>query len=243
MMSVILFSVLRLLLWLVLCSVGIFVCLKLYRNTNKEDHREKGKVIQMIIKTYAIVQCIAWPSLLTLAWTLVVNVTVCNVIPRFVIPYAISLCRFLWLVLRGYVGLHSMIVAIARCCFIVYDGQISRLTIKTVRRLFMGCSIGIPVFLALLAEATVPAIQMWGSHLMPLYIDSYENTSNPRFDFLTENVKAASQQSILYTTVKNNLPSSLIYWMALFCKSMNVIILTNIVEAFIYLHIYVYCMR
>ena len=242
-------------LHVIFCSVGIVVCLKLYKNVKKEDHQERGKVIQMIIKTYAIVQCIFWPFFLVLVCILRASKLFFNVIPTIVTSYAIGWLRFLFTIVRIYVGLHSMIIAIARCCFIVYDVQISRLGIQTVRRLFMSCSIGIPVFLALLREATSPRMKMFYmyAYSMPEYNESYENNYNQsldflnedfnKLDFLNEDFNKSSQQSIVYTFVTDNLPSSLIYWMALFCNSMIAIIFTNIVEGFVYWHTYVFCKR
>ena len=68
---------------LFLSSVGIIVGMKFYKNVSKEDHQENGKLIQRIIKTYAIVQCITWPSIMAFALTIYVNSTVLKVISPF----------------------------------------------------------------------------------------------------------------------------------------------------------------
>ena len=46
---------------LVIVPLGIVICRKLYIDTKNEEHKEKGKVIQRIMKTYCVVQCGLWP--------------------------------------------------------------------------------------------------------------------------------------------------------------------------------------
>ena len=53
-------------LCLVISFTGILIGYKLYHNINDEDFRQKGKVIQRILKSYCIVQCISWPFILIL---------------------------------------------------------------------------------------------------------------------------------------------------------------------------------
>ena len=50
---------------IVLLSVGVIVGLRLYKNIKNEKHQEQGKVIQKIMKTYTIIQCVAWPLIMT----------------------------------------------------------------------------------------------------------------------------------------------------------------------------------
>ena len=53
--------------------IGITIGRKFYQNVQKEDHQERGKVIQRIMKTYAMVQCIMWPVIGILALAFYVN--------------------------------------------------------------------------------------------------------------------------------------------------------------------------
>ena len=48
---------------IILSGVGVILNTKLYKNVKNETRQEKGKVIQRIMKTYAIVQTIAWPCI------------------------------------------------------------------------------------------------------------------------------------------------------------------------------------
>ena len=43
--------------FLTIMPIGIIVNRKLYHNIKNEVHRENGKVIQRILKTYSLVQC------------------------------------------------------------------------------------------------------------------------------------------------------------------------------------------
>ena len=52
---------------------GIIISKKLYKNVREEVHQERGKVIQRIMKTYSLVQCVGWPLMMITAWLLYVN--------------------------------------------------------------------------------------------------------------------------------------------------------------------------
>ena len=53
-------------LCLFIITIGIAIACKVYRNINEQEFRDKGKAIQRIIKTYALVQCVSWPLVLVL---------------------------------------------------------------------------------------------------------------------------------------------------------------------------------
>ena len=46
---------------LFIVPLGLAICRKLYIDTKNEEHKEKGKVIQRIMKTYCLIQCGVWP--------------------------------------------------------------------------------------------------------------------------------------------------------------------------------------
>ena len=47
----------------IVLPLGLFVCKNLYDKMKNEEHRDKGKVIQTIIKNHCLIQMIAWPTL------------------------------------------------------------------------------------------------------------------------------------------------------------------------------------
>ena len=57
-MAISIFLILFGLLWTI---AGMTVCKKLYDKVRNEDHQERGKVIQRIMKTYAMAQLLSWP--------------------------------------------------------------------------------------------------------------------------------------------------------------------------------------
>ena len=59
MMNYILIS--HIVVFITVMPLGIFIHRKLYNNINNEKHRESGKVIQRILKTYSIIQCTLAP--------------------------------------------------------------------------------------------------------------------------------------------------------------------------------------
>ena len=62
--TIVIMCVFYILICLVVIPLGIGIGIKLYNKVKDEEHNEKGKVIQKIIKTYSIVQCVAWPLIL-----------------------------------------------------------------------------------------------------------------------------------------------------------------------------------
>ena len=85
---------------LIVIPLIILVNKRLYTNIKNEERQEKGKVIQFIIKTYALVQCIGWPCLF-IAYGLI------KLIQLFSIDYLSiksfgSIYRFLYTLLRDY---------------------------------------------------------------------------------------------------------------------------------------------
>ena len=62
-MAISIFLILFGLLWTI---AGMTVCKKLYDKVRNEDHQERGKVIQRIMKTYAMAQLLSWPKMLKL---------------------------------------------------------------------------------------------------------------------------------------------------------------------------------
>ena len=242
MLDAISLSILELFVGLFLSSVGIIVGRKLYKNVSKEDHKENGKVIQRLLKTYAIAQCIAWPSLMAFSWIIYVNATVIKVIPPFWVLHAISTGRGLYILLRTYVGFNSMIIAIGRYCFIVFETQTSRFRIKTIRYLFISCSVGIPIFLTLANEATIPIERPYIAIFMPQYNDTYQSNVNHSI-WVIEKSTIEAHQSILYSIVNHYVPTTITYGVGVFCKPMTAVIFSNVVEGFIYIHTFVYSIR
>ena len=231
-------DVLYLPFYLFVAALGITVNKKLYNNVKNEDHREQGKVIQRLIKTYSIAQCIGWPSLMCCRGVLYMNKSFLKVIPSSLVLYAITLLAFLTILFRVYIAINSLVVAIGRYLFTVFETQALDFGIKRIRQLLIGCSIGVPLFVAILHDATFPLEYHWMSRFMPEYNQSCQNTekiSGSCIGVTAEN----NHQSPLYTIVNEHFASAVVYGMHLTMIIIVVVIISNIPEGFIYAHTFI----
>ena len=105
----------------ILVTFGLLAGIRLYKNLKNEKHQEQGKVIQRIMKTYTAVQCVAWPVIMVCMGLLRIN----KVFIKFLTPglerHAICMLRSLGNLFRCYIGFNSLVIAICRYCFIVFD--------------------------------------------------------------------------------------------------------------------------
>ena len=139
-----------------LSILAVLVNYKLYKNIKNEEHQDKGKVIQYIIKVYSLVQCFAWPFLLICCGLLYVFIAVLDVIEPTAANYLISGLRFSYILVRDYLSFHSLIVAISRYTFIVLSDQSERFGILKLRHWFIRSSMAVPLVLAVLYNITHP---------------------------------------------------------------------------------------
>ena len=131
----------------------IFVNKRLYSNISNEEHLEKGKVIQYLVKTYALVQCVGWP-IIVLAYGAIKFISHFSL--SLPVKSLVSIFRFLYTLLRDFVQFHSLIVAIARYTFIVYDASATIFGINRLRKIFIATSIGVPLLSSAIYEVSVP---------------------------------------------------------------------------------------
>ena len=205
----------------ILLTLGVLVGIRLYKNLKNEKPQEQGKVIQRIMKTYTVVQCVAWPALTICMGLLRIN----KVFIKFLTPSlernVIRIFRSLCNLFRCYIGFNSLIIAICRYCFIVFDQTTRSFGIGKARKMFLCGSFGIPLCVAVLFEATAPMNQGWIA--LSTAEDSYES---PIFDL-----------------ANSLLPNFVTDGIAFFCMSMLGIIFSNVGEGIIYLHIHIYGRR
>ena len=128
---------------------GIAIGKKFYDNVRKEEHQERGKVIQKIMKTYALVQCIGWPIVMILAWLLYINKFVLTILQHDITRQAMISLRFGYTMFRVYVGFNSLIIAICRYSFIIHEDQVFKFGVNRIRSILQICSVVIPIVLAL----------------------------------------------------------------------------------------------
>ena len=123
---------------------GIAICKKLYDNVTNEEHLEKGKILQRITKTYALVQCIAWPVIDTLVLMLIVN----KRLSTFLSPTLANSCtifmRFMYSIITCYLSFNSLVMAGSRYVFVVHEEWASRFGIRKLRKICLFTSFGAP---------------------------------------------------------------------------------------------------
>ena len=226
---------------LIVMPLGIIIGKKLYNNVKNEEHLEKGKVFQGIMKNYVVVQCVAWPLISIL-------VGVNAVLDRMHMPIRIPILkeimssyRFLYLLTLSYVGFNSLIVAIARYIFIVLVQHHDTFTIKRIRTWLTTASVVVPILAAVLHEATDPSPEkeIWSytddlgdNILQDVNITIVNNDVN-------RSARSIVPQSHLFMLVDEYVPPGIEALIELVCTAMKVTIFSNILEGCIYAHIFV----
>ena len=76
-------------------TLGTMVNKKLYQNVKNEEHLEKGKIIQRILKTHSLLQIFVWPFIISIAFFLKWNKEILDVIPTAYVGYCIVILRSL----------------------------------------------------------------------------------------------------------------------------------------------------
>ena len=85
---------------------GMTVNIKLYNNVKNETHQEKGKVIQRVMETYAIMQAIFWPCVYWGYCLILVDSVVYNLHQPCFIGYFKLAHRYISKLIQAYVGLN-----------------------------------------------------------------------------------------------------------------------------------------
>ena len=229
-------------LFLIIIPFGLVIGRKLYMDIKQEELHEKGQVLQRIMKTYIVIQSIAWP----LTWSLIAVVAIIATTTQLTIEDSalealvrvlISITRFLYILILSYAGFNSLIVAICRYIFIVVVQHNDSFTIKKIRAWVINTSIVIPVMVAALHEANIPLSKRLVVKLLE-YMVAPENPSYP-----IQNITIIVHQSPIFSLSDEYFPPNLKFAFHIACIAMKLIIFSNVLEGCIYLHIYIYNRR
>ena len=224
----------------ILIPLIITVNKKLYKNLSQEKRQEKGKVIQRILKTYALIQCVGWPCISVCFVTLRISTPVLVVHQSDLVRCLVAGYRFIVALLRDYVQFNSLIIAICRYTFIVCNTALAGIKMEKIRRFYIICSIIIPIITTVMYETTV-AIE-------PFFISMFyghseaENYSSSTLGLNSTNVEL-EYSSPIFVICRDNLPAEVKNIMLYFQNILVVVIYSNIPEAFIYIHIFVFYQR
>ena len=222
-------------------AIGAVINYKLFDNVRKEIHGEKGKVLQRVMKNYAIIQAIGWPCI---SVGLMVLMSVLQIYGSQLNPciyaYGAHILIFFYILLRSYVGMNSLIVAFGRYIFVVHDERVSTVGLDKVAKILISSSFIIPFLMSLLAAAVFTV--EYNGWLAEIQV--YENACFfIDLDNLETNTASALYHSPFYTLVNSSLPDSFTYGLYILYLVLAFILFSNIGEAIIYLKSFVFVYR
>lgn len=218
----------------VVITLGILVNKKLHQNVKNEEHLEKGKIIQKIMKNHSLAQCVVWPIIILTGFILKMNKDVLDIIPHKIVGYIIIAIRLVNSLYSCYTGFNSLIIAISRYTCIVYENTVEQFGVKKLRQFLISSTIGIPVFFAVLNESLIPVEHVWGAYFMPNYTNSLDETgTNER------NANDFLQQSPLFLISNVYLPSSIMPPLKFVRLTILFLVHSNLLEGMLYLHLYI----
>ena len=218
---------------------GMAKIMLIFEKYTKRVFGNQKWMLQRIMKTYAMAQLVSWPLVMISGWFLHVNKTLFRFVEPFVVRYLIITLRFFYSTFRGYIGFNSLIIAICRYTFVLYDRQVYNIGFKRVAYLYLISSAVIPIFFSFLSEATHPLEDFWICMFMPQDNRTQEEQSNETRGILCDqNTIQDVTESPIYNLFKDHLPSSFTYGMWICVKIFLVINNSNIIEGIMYAHIF-----
>ena len=224
-------------LCLALMPITIFVNKKLYCHIKDEKHREKGRIIQSIIQTYALVNCIAFPCVVGI---LILGKIVIDIIQPEVAAYVVPSIFLIYILYIDYVTFHSLIVAICRYTFVILDNQAEAIGIERLKSIFIGSTVGVPIFSALLYTIIYPLDDILIQWLYGQ--DSSSDTANLS-DFLNNMNSSSTHNSAVYLLYNEYCPESIKLGMKVLEFVIFITVYSNVPEGFMYTHITIYSKR
>ena len=147
--------------------------------------------------------------------------------PLCVYVYIFRTMRFAYHSFRLYIGFHSIVVAICRICFIVYEQHILNYGIEKFRKIIYYGSVLVPLAIAILAEGTIPNYEQNDTFFAIMATRCAGDTTNV-------NDTNLEIQSPIYAFVQNNISSYITISIKGFSYAMVFIILSNTIEGIIY---------
>ena len=230
-------------LCLFIITIGITIACKVYRNINEQEFQDKGKVIQRIIKTYLLVQCVSWPLVLVLF-----GVKSAVIRSAFIVNHPsmtatfIHMSNFIVKLTLMYVGFNSLIIAVCRYTFMMIVTHNDASTIKKIRQLIVIISIMVPIIITVLNEAFVPMSE-YKIHLMPHQVEILETKMSSNTFCILQNTTLIIRQSLIYDDIQDLMPQSFLRPLKDVVCIINFAACSNIFEAVFYTHIFWYNKR
>ena len=230
----------------ILCSVLtpfiITINIRLYKNIKNEEHLEKGKVVQYILKSYSLMQCFSYPCIIVCSWMIYICNVRLKIMHSVLVRFAISSLRYMFFFTSDYYSFHSLIIAICRYTFIVFNRKSETFGIKKLRSFFIASSIGVPICTSFMYEITTP-IQLpivdflYGQDSLPYG----KNTTRYLNEDSTNN--QYHNESPVYIMANEYFPSAVIFGISLIENLTVIMISSNIIEGCLYTHLFIFYNR
>ena len=221
------------LFFFILTPLMIVVNKSLYSKIRNEEHQEKGKVIQQIIKMFSIIQCISWPTLISFECILAV-LSENQIIESSLKHYLISGCQFCLYLAVDYVQTHSLVIAVARYTFTVFEQKPENMGIQKLRSVYIISSIVIPITNTVLSELIMGDEPL----CLRLFYDISSSYSNDSVNNLHGDLEDNFPCSLLFSIGQKYFPSSVIDGIRVVGGILFIMLYSNVIEGFIYFHIY-----
>ena len=220
-----------------LIPLAIVVNKKLYNNIKDEEHLEKGKVVQSITKTYALVQCIGCPCIIG---AFILGKLAIDVIQPEVARYVILSIVYLHYLYSNYISFYSLLIAICRYTFVVFDSQAVAIGISKLRAIFIGSSMGVPIITALITVIIQPLDDI---AILWFYDQGSSYDKVVRSEFSNKTNLNGTVESPVYLMYKEYCPESIQLGITVLEIIFILTIYSNIPEGFMYTHLYIFSKR
>ena len=190
---------------MIMSIIGIVIGNKFYSSVKNEDRQEKGKIIQTLLKRHVVVQCVGWPIWMMGTLVFRINKDRISGWGKGFVQVGVMSIRDIGILLRNYVGFQSFVIALCRYLFIVKNSLLLRIGVKRFRYIILSISWVVPIFLLMLAEATVPIGHYYFCFFVPQNSQIHQNNNNGS-TFCNQEELTKPFESPFYTFCWENLP-------------------------------------
>ena len=180
----------------------------------------KGNVIEPLMSWFCVFQMIYWPFDLLFMWVNTNGLVSSYQMPTWLLYFFYEPIRFG----RTYLACNSIFVAVIRYLYIVHDQKLNQYQFKNVAKLFQAISIGIPIALETICLFTLSANFCKWKVLNDNPVE-FGNTS----EFI--------QKETVEWTLKY-VPEKVVTAMAIFYLTAKVLIVSNLLEGYLYVKIF-----
>ena len=236
------------LFYLLIVPLGLVICRKLYIDTKNEEHKEKGKVIQRIMKTYCVVQCAVW-QVISVVFGLArfAKSSIYTYNHQNSMMVIVSCLRSLIRLILGYVGFNSFVIASCRYVFTMHASHDEFTTVRKIRKFFIAISIMVPITLWVLTEAfiacpevgpDVVGYQTLADSISQSNLKDVNRTLDGTIDTLEERYSVIPQ-SPLFLIVKKYVSPSITFGLKIALYVVQFILFSNVFEGVLYTHIFI----